>query len=65
MVNEVRCSHEINALEKRFSSWNETEQNYIAVKKPVTKLPSARDVIKNLPPQVAQFEVNINMIYIY
>lgn len=59
MLTEVQYSHEINALEKRFESWTETDQRdpTIATRKPVSKLPSARDVVKNLPPEVAQFEV--------
>ena len=61
MISEVQYSHEINALEKRFESWNETDQRdpSLGVRKPVSKLPSARDVVKNLPPEVAQFEVCI------
>lgn len=61
MANEVRFNHEINALEKRFSSWGKTDQDSALVGKPISKLPTARDVVENLPPQVAQFEVYLSI----
>jgi len=55
MVNEIQHASEIAALEKRFELWEtQTESN---VMKPVTRLPTARDVVKDLPPEVASFEV--------
>lgn len=66
MIGEVQYFQEINALEKRFETWNETDQLDPSVKtrKPVSKLPSARDVAKNLPPEVAQFEVSMTIAQI-
>lgn len=64
MVTEIPYSHEINALEKRFDSWTESDQGAPAPRAPVTKLPSARDVAKNLPPEVAQFSVRIEVLEI-
>lgn len=58
MATELQYSHEINALEKKFESWNEADTKTAPVKKPVASLPSARDVTKDLPPEVAQFEVS-------
>ena len=58
MAYELQHTHEINAMEKKFNSWNETDHHMEPVKKPVSKLPSARDVAKNLPPEVVQFEVS-------
>ena len=57
MLSEVQCSHEINALEKRFDSWTDSNQVVAEPRGAVTKLPSARDIAKNLPPEVAQFSV--------
>lgn len=58
MAHELQYTHEINALEKKFNSWNESGQQSQPVRKPVSKLPSARDIAKDLPPEVVQFEVS-------
>lgn len=58
MLSEVQYSHEINALEKRFESWNNPDQRPQTTRNPLTNLASARDVTKSLPPEVAQFSVS-------
>ncbi|XP_067935707.1 coiled-coil domain-containing protein 112-like [Watersipora subatra] len=55
MMNELQYSHEINALEKRFDSWTDSDSTQRVTAAPLTKLPSAKDVGKNLPVEVAQF----------
>lgn len=57
MVAELQYSHEVNALEKRFDSWTDTDHLPPASRTAVSRLPSARDVAKSLPPEVAQFTV--------
>jgi len=64
MKDERLVSQEVEALERRFDSWSvagpaadcgdgaKTQRTTNAA------LPSSRDVIANLPPDVAAFEVN-------
>ena len=53
---------EIQALEKKFDSWSQLNSENSFTRKtsaPNKPLASARDITKDLPPEVAAFEVKI------
>lgn len=63
LVEERTTTQEIMALEKKFEAWSQMGP---AVPKPTGQpapLASARDITKDLPPEVATFEVHILLIY--
>jgi len=59
MLAEVQHSHEVNALQKKFESWAETDQRVPATRPLTSKPPGAKDVTSNLPPEVAQYTVSL------
>lgn len=63
MREEKTTTQEIQALERKFEAWSQMTEPAV-VRKPQQKpLASARDITKDLPKEVAQFEVDSN-IYI-
>jgi hypothetical protein len=61
MREEKTTTQEIQALERKFEAWSQMTEPAV-VRKPQQKpLASARDITKDLPKEVAQFEVNSNI----
>ena len=60
MRDERTTGQEIQALEKKFDSWKQASDNSFLNKSAGSKKPlaSARDITKDLPPEVAAFEVS-------
>ena len=51
---------EIQALEKKFDTWSQVTGDTSTTKHTTSKpLASARDITKDLPPEVAAFEVSV------
>jgi len=69
MKDERLLSQEVEALDRRFESWSLPGAAADGVNPAVdgartqrtTALPSSRDAIANLPPDVAAFEVNSHL----
>lgn len=61
MIRDERVTYqEIQALERKFDAWNqltERTEHKSRAATAVAPLASARDITKDLPPQVAAFEV--------
>ena len=59
MKEERTTNQEMQALEKRFESWTLAPETPVVSSRPTSTRPlaSARDITKDLPPEVAQFEV--------
>lgn len=60
LLEERTASLEIQALEKKFDSWSQLANDSSLTKQAVGQrkpLASARDITKDLPPEVAAFEV--------
>jgi hypothetical protein len=61
MREEKTTTQEIQALERKFEAWSQMTEPAV-VRKPQQKpLASARDITKDLPKEVAQFEVYSNI----
>jgi len=61
MREEKTTTQEIQALERKFEAWSQMTEPAV-VRKPQQKpLASARDITKDLPKEVAQFEVDSNI----
>ncbi len=60
MREERLSTQEVFALDKRIETWSQLAAPVPSARanKPVTDLASARDITKDLPPEVAAFEVN-------
>ncbi len=59
MREERLSTQEVFALDKRMETWSQLAPPVPSARgnKPVTDLASARDITKDLPPEVAAFEV--------
>ena len=59
MREEKNTTLELTALEKKFESWNVAPPTVLPKNSPAPSRPlaSARDITKDLPPEVAAFEV--------
>ncbi|CAG2191567.1 Coiled-coil domain-containing protein 112 [Mytilus edulis] len=56
MREEKTTAQEIQALERKFESWNQLSEPVVSKKPQQKPLASARDITKDLPQEVAQFE---------
>ncbi|XP_067667298.1 coiled-coil domain-containing protein 112-like isoform X2 [Haliotis asinina] len=58
MKEERTTTHEIQALEKRFEVWSQIQNGVASASNTVSARPpsTARDITKDLPPEVAAFE---------
>lgn len=56
MRDEKTTTQEIQALERKFEAWNQLPEPAVTKKPQQKPLASARDITKDLPPEVAQFE---------
>lgn len=71
LIRDERMTYqEIQAMERKFDAWSQlAEKPDNKSKTPAAPLASARDITKDLPPQVAAFEVtreifvNVSNIY--
>lgn len=63
LIRDERMTYqEIQAMERKFDAWSQlAEKPDNKSKTPAAPLASARDITKDLPPQVAAFEVSREM----
>lgn len=57
MREEKTTTQEIQALERKFEAWSQMSEPTSSRKPQQKPLASARDITKDLPQEVAQFEV--------